>query len=101
MDVDFTQMTLDKKEQLMKSGSCFRCEKQGHLSRNCPTRNKTSAHEANMRPQTETQKPAKGKSKEPPPYETLIKQINTCSIEDRQKLLEVFSQDGDSREEDF
>ena len=50
MDVDFTQMTPDKKEQLMKSGSCFHCKKQGHLSRNCPTRNKTSIREANMEP---------------------------------------------------
>ena len=101
MDVGFTQMTPDKKEQLMKSGSCFCCKKQEHLSRNCPTRNKVSAQEANMGPQTENPKPTKGKSKKPSPYETLVKQINACSMEDRQKLLEVFSQDGDSREEDF
>ena len=101
MDVDFTQMTPDKKEQLMRSGSCFRCEKQRHLSRNCPTRNKASTREADMGPRTENPKPTKGKSKKPPPYETLVKQINACSMEDRQKLLEVFSQDRDSGEEDF
>ena len=101
MDVDFTQMTPDKKEQLMKSGSCFRCEKQGHLSRNCPTRNKTTAREVNMKTEQEKPKASKIKSEDPPQYETLLKQINACSMEDRQKLLEVFSQDGDSGGEDF
>jgi hypothetical protein len=28
---------------------------------------------------------------EPPSYESLLKQINACSMEERQKLLEVFS----------
>ena len=48
----------------------------------------------------------KGKSKakaseEPPAYESLLKQINTCSMEDRQKILEVFSNDGGSDRKDF
>jgi hypothetical protein len=37
MDVDFTQMSQDEKERLMKSGSCFKCKKQGHMLRDCPT----------------------------------------------------------------
>ena len=101
MDVDFTQMTLNKKKQLMKSGSCFRCEKQGHLSRNCPTKNKSAVREAKMITEQETPKSLKTKNEEPPRYETLLKQINTCSMEDRQKLLEVFSQDGDNEGKDF
>jgi hypothetical protein len=36
----------------------------------------------------------------PPSYDSLLKQINACSMEDRQKILEVFSQDG-SEPEDF
>jgi hypothetical protein len=42
MDIDYTQMSPEKKEQLMKSGSCLRCEKQGHLSKDCPTKRKVS-----------------------------------------------------------
>ena len=104
MDVDFTQMHPDKKERLMKSGSCFRCEKQGHLSRECPNHNKASIHEATIEPP----KPSKSKEKalpkeltEPPSYESLLKGINACSMEDQQKLLEVFSNAGDSDNEDF
>ena len=104
MDVDFNQMHPDKKEQLMKAGKCFRCEKQGHLSRECPTRNKASIREATV----ETPKQSKGKEKalpkeptEPPSYESLLKGINACTMEDRQKLLEVFSNAGDSDNEDF
>ena len=104
MDVDFTQMHPDKKERLMKSGSCFQCEKQGHLSRECPNKNKASIREATVEPP----KQSKGKEKalpkaptEPPSYESLLKGINACTMEDRQKLLEVFSNAGDSNNEDF
>jgi hypothetical protein len=103
MDVDFTQLSPDKKEQLMKSGSCFRCEKQGHLSRNCPLKNKSTIREATIETVDETPKKREKKKKQeedPPSYDSLLKQINACSMEDRQKLLEVFSQDG-SEPEDF
>jgi hypothetical protein len=102
MDVDFTQMTPDEKERLMRTGSCFRCKKQGHMSKDCPTRQKSSIREAKVET---SEKPSQAKKKEkgkeePPSYDSLLKQINACSMEDRQKILEVFSQDG-SESEDF
>jgi hypothetical protein len=97
MDVDYTQMSLEKKERLMKTGSCFHCEKQGHMSKDCPTKKTASIWEATA----EIKKKAKIEKKDEPPfYNSLLKSINACSMEDQQKLLEVFSQDG-SDQEDF
>jgi len=103
MDVDRAQMTPDEKEKLLKSGSCFRCKKQGHMARQCPT--KTATQEATVEPAAEPKK-EKGKKKTSsqdnlPSYDSLLKQINACTMENRQKLLEVFSNDGGSDGEDF
>lgn len=40
-------------------------------------------------------------SEEPPSYPSLLKQINACNMEDRQKILELFFNDRGSKEEDF
>jgi hypothetical protein len=100
MDVDFTQMTPDEKERLMQSGSCFRCKKQGHMSKDCPTRQKSSIREARVETFEKPKQEKRKEKEEPPSYNLLLKQINACSMEDRQKILEVFSQDG-SETEDF
>jgi len=88
----------------MRWGSCFCCKKQGHLSQDCPIKGKASNREATTEPTNETSK-GKGKTKvkndDPPSYKSLLKQINACSMEDRTKILEVFSQDGDSEPGDF
>jgi len=34
MDVDV--MMIEKRERYMKNGLCFKCEKKGHLRRDCP-----------------------------------------------------------------
>jgi hypothetical protein len=93
-------MSLEKKEQLMKSGSCFRCEKQGHLSKDCPIKKKASIREATVETPKKPKRGRNEKKDEPPFYDSLLKSINACSMEDRQKILEVFSQDG-SEPEDF
>lgn len=108
MDVDRTFIDTSEKEKLMKLGSCFRCKKQGHLSQECPTR-KTTIQEAKVEEAPKTNKKRKSKetttttptTEEPPTYSSLLKQINTCKMEDRQKILELFSNDGDSEGEDF
>ena len=90
----------------MKTGSCFRCEQKGHLANDCPkkqtTIRKTNAKETGWTKVAKKQKPPhKSEEKAPPAYDSILEQINKCSIEDRQKILEVFSQDEDSNREDF
>ena len=48
MDID--RLTTEERTLLMKEGKCFKCRKQGHLSRDCPPRG------------TETPKPWTGKT---------------------------------------
>jgi hypothetical protein len=100
MDVDYTQMSSEKRDWLMKTGSCFHCEKQGHMSKDCPTKKTASIREATTEIKEKAKTGKTEKKDEPPSYNSLLKSINACSMEDRQKLLEVFSQDG-SDQEDF
>jgi Ty3 transposon capsid-like protein/Zinc knuckle len=45
MDVD--ALTLEKRNEMMRKGLCFNCEKQGHLSRDCPDKKKASTSQKN------------------------------------------------------
>jgi hypothetical protein len=103
IDVDFTQMFQTEKEQLMKSGSCFQCKKPGHLLQNCPQKSETIIWETIVKesPRPPKQRPKKKKKDAPPSYNSLLKQINACSMEDRQKLMEVFSNAGSNNKQDF
>jgi hypothetical protein len=70
------------------------------MSKDCPTQQKSSIQEAKVETPEKSSQPKKKEKEEPPSYDSLLKQINACSMEDRQKILEVFSQDG-SELEDF
>jgi hypothetical protein len=70
------------------------------MSKDCPMRQKSSIREAKVEAPEKPSQPKKKEKEEPPSYDSLLKQINACSIKDRQKILEVFSQDG-SKPEDF
>ena len=34
--MDINRLMTEERTQLMKEGKCFKCRKQGHLSRDCP-----------------------------------------------------------------
>ena len=53
MDVDI--LTAEEQSDLMRKGACFRCKAQGHLSRDCPNKEKKSE------PKEERKKTWKGK----------------------------------------
>jgi hypothetical protein len=104
MDIDAVQTTWrkpmdpDKRERIMREGLCFKCEKKGHLSRDCPSRKATIQEVKAETPKMSS----KGKAKEensPPSYDSLAKSIAMCSMTDRQKLMESLSNAGDSDEE--
>ena len=94
MDVDFTQMHPDKKEQLMKAGKMFPlCEKQGTPLPRMPYP-ETKLQFAKLLSNPEAiekakKKPCQKNPPNPPPTNPYSKGINACTMEDRQKLLEV------------
>ena len=98
MDVDHAQLTPQERERLMKSGSCFKCRKQGHLAKQCPEKMRAQEAVEEVLPKPKRNKQPEQPKDEPPSYESLLKQINACSMEERQKLLEVFSTAGSDDE---
>ena len=107
MDIDRTQLDPAEKEKLLKSGSCFQCKKQGHLSRECPLKKdkgKAAISEATTEPTPPTKKKGKvtqSSKDKPPSYDSLAKQISACSMEDWQKLLESLSNFDEDDNQDF
>jgi hypothetical protein len=107
MDVDFVKLSQEEWEELMKTGRCFKCKRHGHMSKECPQKGRTSINEtsASEPPKRncsdKNQTPKEKKTDEPPSYDLLLKQINACSIEDKQHLMEVFSNAGSEDGEDF
>ena len=65
MDID--AMTTEQQDEAMKKGLCFGCGKQGHLSRDCPTKKKPTtsstppSYASTWTPMTSTQKKMSGK----------------------------------------
>jgi hypothetical protein len=39
----FTPLSNEEKQKLWDTGGCFRCQKKGHISKYCPTRQNTNA----------------------------------------------------------
>jgi hypothetical protein len=46
----FTPLTNDKKQKLHASGGCFKCQKNGHISKYCPTKQNRSAKYGRLAP---------------------------------------------------
>lgn len=101
MDVDHAQMDPTKCKKLMKSRSCFHYKKQEHMAKDYPQKQSQIQEAAtSIASKKKDKQRATNDKKKPPAYNTIIKQINACSMENCQKLLEFFKQDEDE-EQDF
>ena len=59
MDTTIGALTEEMKAALMKIGACFRCRKTGHLSRDCPDKNKAGTQTTTTQQLGQPQAPKK------------------------------------------
>ena len=96
MDID--AMTTEQRDEVMRKGLCFACGKQGHLSRDCPTRKKPAttssmppSYASTWAPTTSTQK-KKMSGKE---LYTHIRSLTTqMDEEEKEKFLNEAEEEG-------
>jgi hypothetical protein len=88
------QITTEEREALMKAGKCFNCRKQGHLSRDCPTRQPTRARVATTSAskveevEDTEQEPAVRSGTVKHTSDDIIKMINECEDWDKDAVIQ-------------
>ena len=82
MDTLIGALTEKERTALMKIGACFRCKKTGHLSRDCPDKNKTYGGQ-----QVQTQAPKKFTPKD------IHGNIRSLTKEERVELMALMTAD--------
>jgi hypothetical protein len=102
MDVDaaqpfthFTKLTEEEKAQLRKRGACFRCRQDGHMSRECPKKNRSAEY---GRP-APTNVPGRSAAPEEPTEETIEDIVNKMGVllatpEAKQKYFDLVIEKG-------
>ena len=98
----FAALTEDERAKLQKEGRCFRCKRQGHLSRNCPDKLKdakaratgeeettiNAASSSSQTPSPNTQKSTKINAKE------LVELVRNMDQDEKDKVIQdVFMQE--------
>jgi hypothetical protein len=82
-------LTEDEHTKLMATGGCFRCRKQGHMSRNCPDKPHQSQARGNQEDKAQIQ--ATNTTKKPFNAKGLIEQIKELNDKDKDIVIqEVF-----------
>jgi hypothetical protein len=81
-------LTDEERAKLMATGGCFRCRKQGHMSRNCPDKPRQSQARGNQEEDVQIQATS---TKKPFDAKGLIEQIKELNDEDKDVVIqEVF-----------
>ncbi len=74
------------KEKYRKEGHCFKCDKQGHITRNCPTK-KTCAHTTRTPNASETTSVTSEALTEETLTASIASQISKLTDEERDELI--------------
>ena len=88
------QITTEEREALMKSGKCFNCRQQGHLSRDCPKRQTTRARGATTSAskvedvEEDVQEPAVRSGTTKYTSDDIIQMINNCEDWDKDAVIQ-------------
>jgi hypothetical protein len=104
MDVD--AMSIDKRNDLMKKGLCFGCEKPGHLSRDCPEKQPNYRNDDRPYTPKNDKNPFRKANNELKKlgYKDIHAHIRALSIEDKERLFDLADEDDGEKgdiEKDF
>jgi hypothetical protein len=91
----FTKLTEEEKVQLRKQGACFRCQQDGHMSRECPKKNGSAEY---GRP-APTNVSGRSAAPEEPTKETIEDTVNkmgmlSATLEAKQKYFDLVIEKG-------
>ena len=92
MDVDAAQvnatMTPEERQKLQSEGRCFHCKKQGHISKQCPTKDTNKNPPKNEGSRSRQGMSVRSIETEEKGVEALAEEVSRLNIEDRDAVLD-------------
>ena len=94
--MDVNALSMDKRNDMMKKGLCFNCNKAGHISRFCPKKRKASTSTSSLTfPLSYAPSPAMSKNMNPKELVAHIRSVTAqMGPEEKEEFLDEAEKEG-------